>query len=91
VSYVLGPLSTTDDWQGLLCPGAVKVSFQVTGARVFVSFGAGWPAATYGPDEPIGPATGSLLRRCDALRVRSLTPGVPARVDFVATPAGEAT
>jgi hypothetical protein len=58
---------------------------------VFLSFGVGTPAPVYGPDEPFLPVTGSLGRRCDAVRVRARAP-VPnpaPLVSITAIPDGE--
>jgi hypothetical protein len=87
MSYVLDTKST-DSYQELPCPGTHAVTVQVSNAAVLLGFGGGdgrkWGATYPAADEPFLPAVGSLARSCDAIRVKSYTPGVPADVKIIA-------
>lgn len=88
MSYVLDT-QTTDSYQELLCPGATRVTIQVSNALIYIGFGAGGQGkaggANYPPsDEALLPVTAGLARTCDAIRIKSYTPGTPANVKLTA-------
>jgi hypothetical protein len=72
-------LTTTDAWKTISCPGTVRVTLQVSNAAIAIGFGKGGPAR-YTNDEQFLPIIGSLERRCDEIRIRSLVAGQPAVV-----------
>jgi hypothetical protein len=91
MSYpALNNVATTDGFTNattLLCPGAARINVDVYNASVFLEFGEGSPPTWLG-EVHLGPTFRSLDRRADAVRVRSFTPGTPARVTIEAIPGG---
>lgn len=84
MSYVLDTW-TTDAYETLTCPGSRRITLQVSNAMAAIGFGAGGGIRGGAPvfpasDEPFLPTVGGLTRECDAIRVKSYTPGLPARV-----------
>ena len=68
----------------LRCGGARSLRVQISVAAVYVQFGVGLGGVNWGPEEPLMPSVGSLVRRFDAVRVRNYTAGQAAQV--LATP-----
>lgn len=87
MAYVLDT-TTTDSYQELRCPGTTRVLLQISGAKVLVGFGTsyGGGSAVYPADEPFLPVVGSVQRDCDAIRIKSAVPGVPATATITANP-----
>jgi hypothetical protein len=76
----------------LSCPRTERLFITVANAAVIYQLGAGWPDIVWEGDETfLVPVVASLGRRCDAVRFRSATAGVPARVSVEAVPEGVAT
>jgi hypothetical protein len=71
--------TTGDAWRTISCPGTTRVTLQVSNAAIAIGFGRGGPAR-FDRDEQFLPIVGSLERRCDEIRVRSLVAGTPAVV-----------
>lgn len=89
MAYVLDT-TTTNQYQELRCPGSRRITVQVSNATAAIGFGTGGGigggAAVYPPvDEPFLPTVGGLNRECDAIRVKSYVPGVPARIMIAAS------
>lgn len=82
-------ITTTDEYQYLLCPGTRTVTITgISNAAVLIGFGINSAAPGGGlyldPDEPFLPSQGSLARTCDEIRVKSYTPGSAANVKLIA-------
>lgn len=82
--------TTTDDYQYLRCPGCSHLTLQIQNAMVNIGYGRVLEtggSAVYAPnDEPFTPVVGGIDRPpFDEIRVKSYTPGTPARVFIRAT------
>lgn len=91
MTYLLGVLDvfTTDNYQYLECPGASRVTVQISNNPVLLGFGEnplGKPGAgVYPPhDEPWLPSLAGLARACDEIRVKNYNAGQPANVKITA-------
>jgi len=91
ISYTTdGVVTTTDNYQYLLCPGSSSVDLQISDANVDIGFGRGATyvgSGVYPPrDEIFIPTTSGLDRVCDIIRYKSATLGVPAKIVITARP-----
>lgn len=83
---------TTDNYQYLSCPGSAFVQSLVLDAGILIGFGKmvgslGPESATYDVnDQPLLPGSNPIPQACDAIRYKSMTRGVPARVAISARP-----
>lgn len=87
MSYTIDTTST-DSYIELPCPGATRITVQVSNAAISIGYGVGGDGrhgtATYDADEVLLPSVGGLGRVCDAIRFKSYTPGIPANVKLAA-------
>lgn len=88
-------VTTTDDYQYLSCPGTSFIQALIQNAGVVVGYGtmtgsSGPEAANYPMyDQTMLPGSFPVPQRCDAIRFKSMTPGVPAQIQIVARPNSE--
>ncbi len=73
----------------LICPDTARVRLQISNAAIKWQRGKGSPPAWDEPEADLLPIVGAFDQVCDAVRVRSLTPGVPAVVAIDALTASE--
>jgi hypothetical protein len=79
---VLRNVATSDEYTDattLLQPGSVRVTGEIINAAVRYQLGVGSPPE-WGEESQWAPGWRALSRACDAVRVRSAAPGLPARV-----------
>jgi hypothetical protein len=92
MSASLNNVATQDgyaDQTTLACPGTVRLRFQVANAAVLYRTGIGSPPAFDYVESELLPGFYSLDEVCDAVQVRSLLAGEPARVAIKALTAPE--
>jgi hypothetical protein len=92
VSYALNNVTTTDgytDAATLRCPGTTRLLIHTRNAAIGYQLGRGRPASVWQDEVMMLPGTASLIRACDAIRVRSWTAGKPAQVIVDATGPGD--
>jgi hypothetical protein len=95
MSASLNRFATTDRYgQGsakgeLLCPGTVRIRFQVSNAAIRYRVGQGSPPHYLEDEYELLPMMGGLDEVCDAVQVRSAIAGTPAVVSIKALTANE--
>lgn len=92
MSASINNVATQDAYAGpttLACPGTVRLRIQVSNAAVLYRTGIGSPPAFDYVESELLPGFFSLDEVCDAVQVRSLATGVPARVAIKALTMGE--
>jgi hypothetical protein len=74
--------ASTSAYQYLYCFGATKLNVQISNAAIVLGFGSGGGLdALWDPsDEPYLPLVGTLVRRFDAVRFKSLVAVAPAQL-----------
>lgn len=85
------PIASASQTTEFRCPNTEKVIVQVSNGKVYLSFGLGHPIPVYGPEEPYLPVVGTLMRSCDAIKVRASAPvpTPPPQVSLTAVAHGE--
>lgn len=71
------------------CPGCRELILQTSNAAIVLQFGHGSNGAiSWGVEEPVLSATGTIVRQFDAFRVRNYTAGQAAQILATPVPAG---
>jgi hypothetical protein len=92
MSASLPNVATTDrytDAATLVAAQSARVNLQVSSQPIRVQLGHGWPPIFLEPEFQLQPGLYSLDRACDAVRVRSASPGLAASVSIDASTKGE--
>ncbi|MFL5901254.1 MAG: hypothetical protein ACJ75S_08665 [Solirubrobacterales bacterium] len=81
---------SADAWQTLVCPGTVRLTFQVANAAIVYQLGTGFTSPVFdSKEQPLLPGFHSRERTVDAVRFKSLAAGVPAQVSIETATEGE--